>query len=207
ALGHKNQYLSNVLHDLQNGFATELMQEPPIAVGITSQGFLSIGSTLSKKNLNASQLDDFLLKVTAVYEHDNLHLTLKVLNSEGKVQEELKATIKRENMVGNIALACHGLNPPPNKNRVQDEVDHPRFWFSDWVVSGDKFSVNPDQTLGPVLWSQYTLNRGTLKLMTFFVPMDETENNRAQLQIRLGSNWQTIATSQIDRVSRSVLFR
>lgn len=205
-VGHRNHYLSNVLHDLQNGFARELMKEPPVSAGITSQGYLKIGSTISTKKLAQKQLNNAELHLQGKYKDGELLITLKVLNANEEL-EVLNASIPRERLIGNIALVCHGLNPPPNKNRVQGEVDHPRFWFSDWEVSGDKFTINQDQNLGPVLWSQYTLDRGTLKLMTFFVPMSETENQIAHLQLRSGTNWKTVASNKMDKLSSSVLFR
>lgn len=82
-----------------------------------------------------------------------------------------------------------------------------RFWFSDWQISGSKIISNEDQTLGPILWSQYTLHENTLKLMAFFTPLDKKENNIAELQVKSDSGWKTVTKSQIDPLSLSALFR
>lgn len=206
AVGHRNHYLSNVLHGLQNGFATELMKEPPIPVGITSEGQLVIGAQLTKPELNPSQMSDALLEVEVVYKNERADIGLKVLHS-GKVVAALKHKIQHQSLSGNAALACHGLNPPANKNKAVGVVDHARFWFSDWKAGGNKFSINKGQTLGPILWSQYTLHKKTLKMMAFFVPMGEQENNEAELQVQSGSSWETIATATIEPLSNSALFR
>lgn len=206
AIGHRNHYLSNILHDLQNGFARELMKDPPIAIGITSDGKLRIGSEFSDNKIGSADFEDLWLEVKINYADKEAKILLAVKNSKKKIAS-LEAIVKRSHLYGNIALASHGLNPPSNKNRENNEIDHPRFWFSDWKVSGNKFMVNMDQTLGPILWSQYTLHKKTLKLMAFFVPMGETENQNAELQVKSESGWKTVAKDQIETLSRSVLFR
>lgn len=63
----------------------------------------------------------------------------------------METTLRRDALIGNVALACHGSSPPANKNRRGEEIDHPRFWLSDWEVGGSKVVAHPQQTLGPIL--------------------------------------------------------
>ncbi|CAN0495605.1 unnamed protein product, partial [Scytosiphon promiscuus] len=146
------------------------------------------------------------LEVAINYVENEAKILLTVTTSTEKIAS-FEKQVKRSHLFGNVALANHGLNPPSNKNRENNEIDHPRFWFSDWRASGDKFVVNMDQTLGPILWSQYTLHKKTLKMMAFFVPMGEEENHKAELQVKSDSGWTIVAHGQIEPLSRSVLFR
>ena len=206
AVGHRNDYRSNVLYDLESGFAEELIQEPPLRAGITTEGRLLIGSKISEPVLSPSHMKDAVLDLDVVYVDKvaKVRLTVSVSNKEIAT---LESTIERETLSGNVALACHGLNPPMRKRRDAKGVDHPNFWFSDWEVSGEKFSAHPEQTFGPILWSQYTLHENTLKLMAFFVPMEDEANQTAELQVRSGSQWSTVAESTIEPLSRAALFR
>lgn len=206
AMGHRNHYLSNVLHDLQNGFATVLKKDAPIAIGITSDGKLRVGSEFSDPQVTLTDLEDLQLEVQINYVEIKAKVLLIVKNSKKKIAS-LETEIERPLLHGNIALASHGLNPPPTKNRENHEVDHPRFWFSDWKASGSKFLVSKEHTVGPILWSQYTLHKRTLKMMAFFVPIGETENQQAELQVKSASGWKTVAQDRLEPLSSSVLFR
>ncbi len=206
AVGHRNDYRSNILHDLEGAFAEELAREPPIRAGFTTDGRLLIGSEFSEPLLNEDHMKDALLGLEVVHEAKvaKARLTVSVANVEIGA---LESSLERESFSGNIALACHGLNPPRRKRRDATNLNHPKFWFSDWEVRGDKISSRPEQTFGPILWSQYTLQNNTLKLMAFFVPMEDGADKTAELQIRSGSRWNTVAESAIDPLSRTALFR
>ncbi len=206
AVGHRNDYRSNILHDLEGAFAEELAREPPLQAGFTTDGRLLIGSEFSKPLLDSNHMKDVLLGLEVAYEAKAAEVRLTVSVSNREIAT-LESVIERESLSGNVALACHGLNPPRRKRRHADDLNHPKFWFSDWEVSGEKFRSYPDQTFGPILWSQYTLHENTLKLMAFFVPMDDEANKTAELQVRSGSRWNTVAISAIDPLSRTALFR
>lgn len=206
AVGHRDDYRSNILHDLQNGFARHLMKQPPVSAGFVSDGRLLIGDVYSEAKISADQMDDALLKLEVSYRQGEVDARVTVSHGGREIATHA-ATLKRASLSGNVALACHGMNAPDNKNRVVGEVNHARFWFSEWDVSGDKFKDNPDQTFGPILWSQYTLHQNTLKLMAFFVPLDDPTNQVADLHVKTDSGWKIIATSAIEPLSRTALFR
>ncbi|MDA1069218.1 MAG: alkaline phosphatase D family protein [Verrucomicrobia bacterium] len=206
AVGHRNDYRSNILHDLESGFAEELIQEPPLQAGFSTDGRLLIGSAFSESLLNSTHMKDAVLELNVVYAAKVAKVRLTVSVS-GKEIAFLESAIERESLSGNVALACHGLNPPMRKRRDANDLNHPKFWFSDWELSGEKFSSHPEQTFGPILWSQYTLHNNTLKLMAFFVPMEDEAKQTAELQVRSGSRWSTVAKSTIEPLSRAALFR
>ncbi|GAB5559023.1 MAG: hypothetical protein SynsKO_06700 [Synoicihabitans sp.] len=207
SVGHRDDYRSNILHHLQNGFCRDLMKAPPIRAGLSSDGRLIIGDHYSDDRVDVAQMQDLVLELKASYRGNTVTLDL-IAKHGGQSAASMRTTIERDSLTGNVSLACHGVNPPANQNRVIGEVGHTRFWFSDWSVSGEKFQANPEQTFGPILWSQYTLHQNTLKLMAFFVPLEnEAARQKAELQTRTGVNWKTIATSVIDPLSRTALFR
>ena len=206
AVGHRNDYRANILHGLQNGFCRELMQQPPVKAGIVSDGRLLVGSRFSDQRLTAEQMKNAFLKLDVKAAGSNVQTRLIVLHADQEILV-LEATLQRDALLGNVAIACHGLNPPETFNRDGRVIDHARFWFSDWQLSGDKVEASPGQAIGPILWTQYTLHENTLKLMAFFVPMEETANKTVELQIRSGDAWKTVAQSEIEPLSRTALFR
>jgi len=206
AVGHRNDYRSNVLHDLSNGFAKELNREPPIRAGIATDGRLLIGSDFSSERIRPSQMDDATLKLEVSYRGRMVNARLSVSHT-GREIAASESTIERDALEGNVALACHGLNLPRGYHRSAEDIGHPRFWFADWEVDGEKFQASPEQTYGPLLWSQYTVKENTLKLMAFFTPMEESANQMAELQVRAGTGWETVARSEIEPLSSAALFR
>ncbi len=206
AVGHRNDYRSNILHDLGNGFAKELTRESPVWAGIATDGRLVIGPHYSTSRLDPEQMDDAMLELKVSYDGNEVEARLSVSNANQEIAF-LESTIQRASLSGNVALACHGLTQPRSYHRSTSEIDHPRFWFKDWEVDGDKFYSNDEQTYGPILWSQYTLHRNTLKLMAFFTPMEGEANHLAELQVRSGPDWKTVAESEIDSLSSTALFR
>ncbi len=206
ALGHRDDYRSNILHDLQNGFSRSLMKDAPVPAGITSNGHLLLGSEISDQKLTKKQMKDLMLKLKAEYTGNEIIARLAVFHDHQEIAI-LETTIPRTNLSGNVALASHGMDPPANKHRFNGVIDHARFWFSDWKASGGKFEANPEQTYGPILWSQYTLHNNTLKLMAFLVPMEKEAGRMAGFQIRTEDGWKTVAESRIDSLSHTALFR
>jgi hypothetical protein len=91
-----------------------------------------------------------------------------------------------ERLVGNIAL-------------VSDTRDDSgmTYWFSRFTAAGSKLTRHDDRTAGPVLGTQHTLSRGTLRLTAQFMPVAATERQTAELQVRNGAGWATVATASI----------
>ncbi len=206
ALGQENDYRSNVLHEITGGFAEELQQETPLRVGITTDGRLRIDSHFSDPVLTPEQLKDALIKSQVSHRQHKATVTLTVETTDGNTAQ-LNAELQRGSLTGNIALACHPVETPIRKRHDHSDPDHPTFWFSDWQTSGNKLTANPEHTYGPILWTQYTVEKGVLKLMAFLVPMESEANSSAELQINTKGNWETVATSEIEPLSRTASFR
>jgi hypothetical protein len=82
-----------------------------------------------------------------------------------------------------------------------------RFWFSDWTVAGSKVEEHDDHAFGPILFTLYTVSRGTLKLSAQFPPLGNAPK-RATLQVRNGDGgWKSVATAEVDTDAWNATFR
>lgn len=92
---------------------------------------------------------------------------------------------------------------PPNQQRGGTM----RFWFADWTVGGNKVDVHEERAYGPILFTLYTVSRGTMKLSAQFPPLGNAPNT-ATLQVQgKGGIWKSISTSQLDPDAWNATFR
>jgi alkaline phosphatase D len=100
---------------------------------------------------------------------------------------------------GGVALVSH-LGPTDSR------LGH---WFRDWRVVGTKLVAHPERTFGPILCSQYTLSRGTLKLTAQMPPLGDSDTQTAQLQVRSSDDeeWRTVAESRLVQPGYTIPFR
>jgi hypothetical protein len=83
---------------------------------------------------------------------------------------------------------------PPNQQRGGTM----RFWFADWTVAGSKVDEHDDRAYGPVLFTLYTVSRGTMKLSAQFPPLGNAPKT-ATLQVHDDHGaWKSIATAELD---------
>ena len=87
------------------------------------------------------------------------------------------AKIGSQDISGNIALVH---NPTW---RGQQPRNQAKFWFRDWKVSGSKVVENPDHAFGPILYSMYTLSRGTMTMTAQMPPMGVADEQSVILQV------------------------
>jgi alkaline phosphatase D len=87
---------------------------------------------------------------------------------------------------GNVALACDARRDGGGG-----------FWFQAWRVAGAKLEVHEDRKLGPVIGSQHTLSKGTLKLTAQLMPIGELDESRVELQLLNGRMWETAASAPV----------
>ena len=77
--------------------------------------------------------------------------------------------------------------------------------FKSWHIQGDKVSENKEQTFGPVLWTQYALHRGVLKVTAQFAPMEDALKTKAHFEIKQKGKWVKLQSQSIDPLSRTAL--
>jgi hypothetical protein len=83
------------------------------------------------------------------------------------------------------------------------------FWFREWHVHGSRLQHVPDQQLGPVIGTQYTISDGILKLTAQLAPISESDEQTAILEIldRTSGKWKQAAHSQVVIPGYTVTFR
>ena len=86
AVGHRNDYRSNIYHDIESGFAEELMREPPLRAGITSRGELVINSKVSDIVLAPTDLRESELRLEVSYSGSTANIQLSVDREKGETQ-------------------------------------------------------------------------------------------------------------------------
>jgi len=171
-------------------------------IGITTSGDLFIGDVPVKLNGNAKTIIPFLKKgltLRVEAKPDNNHYLLKLSALESSSKEVLVSIEKKVNnsdLSGNIALVSHF--PEVSKDRNARSC-----WFDNWEVSGDKVRMHPERVFGPILFSQYTLSRGILKLTAQLPPISSSDGDKVLLQTKEGKDWKTIGESTIDPMART----
>lgn len=185
--------------------------------GIYADGRLFIG----KLDDAAARIDlntNLLLELRAVPSVNGYSISLRASNEHGgaaQVEREVPADWIR----GAMALVCSSAEVEPTPVPavpIKDFDWYPphqqrggtmRFWFSDWTVSGSKVDVHDDRAYGPILFSLYTVSRGTLKLSAQFPPLGDT-CGPAELSVRdAKGKWVSLGTAELDRDSWNATFR
>ncbi|MBI5690945.1 MAG: alkaline phosphatase D family protein [Verrucomicrobia bacterium] len=123
-------------------------------------------------------------------------------------------------LLGNLALACNfpdggAVNAKGKAKKAKSAAAPPggtapnlgQFWFADWRVAGSVLTGSDEQVFGPILWTQYTLSGGTLKLSAQMPPLGAGDNDVARLELRDGPGWRLVGEAKIDPVARLALFR
>ena len=190
-------------------------------LGITTDGRLFIGSPDSTTAPIGQPLKTVQLEMKAAPEGNAYRIELTARDSAGKViGQNMKTGIAADWLHGGVALVCSRgkqKNMPDKRGTIEygqwggrpgtARGGNVRFWFDDWKLAGSKVVAFPERALGPIMFSQYTLNKGTLKLTAQMAPLSLKDGKTVELQTLQGSNWTTIAESQIDAMARTALFQ
>ena len=179
-----------------------------LEAGISADGSMFIGDVRSAKPVTpAAEATE--LRLTAEPNLDAYTVTLRARDDAGN---DL-GTISKENvppgqLVGNLALVCNfGSAPSGAGGQPTTPEGSARFWFADWRISGSKVDAHPDRAFGPILFSQYTLSGGVMKLTAQMPPLGAQDSQTVRLQIKNGTTWSTIGESKIHADARTAAFR
>ena len=121
--------------------------------------------------------------------------------------------IAADRLVGNIALVSNFATggPVPGQAQAKKAAAGPgsfgMFWFEDWRVGGEMVESHEARAFGPILFSQYTLSRKTLKLTAQLPPVGEQDSRAVRLQVRKGEGWTDLAEATIHPQARTATFR
>jgi phosphodiesterase/alkaline phosphatase D-like protein len=186
--------------------------------GISGDGAIFIGDVRSSKPGAVTLATDTAeLRLAAVPRGDNYTVTLTVLDASGKELGAVsKADVPASQLVGNLALVCNfGVAAAGGGARGGANIEADagyntglaKFWFSDWKISGSKVETHAGHAFGPILFSQYTLSGGVMKLTAQMPPLGGRDSQTVRLQVRKGSTWSTLSESPIHAEARTATFR
>jgi alkaline phosphatase D len=105
--------------------------------------------------------------------------------------------VEPQRLTGNLALVSHpGLGEVPV-----------RYWFRDWIISGDKLETFEEDNCGPILSTGYTLNQNVLKLTAQMMPLGQKDSKDVQLQVKKEGQWRTISSTRVIEPGFTAPFR
>ena len=158
----------------------------PLVAAVESIGSVRPGSDVELRLQTTPNGETYALEVTA---HDP--------QSGDRMASARYTGIESEQLSGNVALVSH--NSPA--------MSGPGYWFEDWRVGGSKIMNHPDRAFGPVLVTQYTLSRNTLKLTAQLAPIGDDDSHEVHLELQRNGQWERVATTTIDEDSHTATLR
>ena len=173
--------------------------------GLTPRGSLVLAgpraAVLARTHLTAGPREGILrLKISPRKKGFTALLTL-LDPASGKTLGSLEKEFSGGDFSGNLALSCHLPGGPSRQGEVCA-------WFSGWTASGPGLAAHPERRFGPILFAQYTLSRGTLKLTAQMPPVGKKEDRLVTLEILTPKGeWKTAGRAPIDPSARTARFR
>ena len=203
--------VQGALHDYRHS----LIYGKGLDAGIRGDGAIFIGDVAGAESAPAMRgIDAVELRLTAEPDDGAYRVTLSAHDAKGAPLGLLsRADVPPAQLVGNLALACNvGETARAAKNRAQaarggEYRAHGTFWFADWRIAGSKVETDAARAFGPILFSQYTLSGGVMKLTAQMPPLGALDSPSVRLQIRKGSRWSTIGEAAIHAEARTATFR
>jgi len=185
--------------------------------GVTSQGALFLGTVPDAPPAEGTKIEGGIpstgieLRLDARPSEDAVPAMSVSFSAcdpvTGRTLASLPATLVDESdLVGNLALVSSvdrgGETPAPSG------VPPAGAWFRDWRVSGSKVACHDDRRFGPILFSMYTLSRGTLEMTAQMPPLGLSDGSTVDLEIRDSEGaWKRIASARIDPLARTATLR
>ncbi len=165
-----------------------------VSAGLRGDGRLFVGD----KTSDEAVLFDGPVTLKLEIGGERLTLTAEPLAGEPLAFE---TPFDAQDLPGNLALAAQAPGRPTA------ETSGVEWAFRSWSVGGPQVAARPRQTFGPVLWTQYTLSGGILKLAALLPPLGADDESSVRLEIRDGRDWNRIASAPIEPLSRTAVFR
>ena len=172
------------------------------AIGLTTKGDLKIGNQIFETSLSAIP-KQFGLVIEAVPDKKTYGVTVSVTAPQTDDLLYKKEIIELSNaqLTGNFSL----LSDFKLKKGLKTET--PSAAFSNWHITSEDLTFKEDNFFGPICFTQYTLNKGKLKLTAQMAPIEEINGHSIQFQVKdhIGK-WTTLQSGNMDLEGRSVLF-
>ncbi|WP_395142732.1 alkaline phosphatase D family protein [Armatimonas sp.] len=167
-----------------------------LEAGIRADGKLFIGESLSAEVLDAKL--PVALKLSVAVDG-----TATLTGTQGEKMASVAAKLDAAALHGNIALLAEAPRNQPEGNN-QPII---RWRYSNWHVEGEKVGVFPKRTFGPLLWTQYTLSGGVLKLLALLPPLEKSDTQTVRLEALRNDRWEKLSDATVEPLASTALFR
>jgi hypothetical protein len=137
--------------------------------------------------------DSVVLRIEGRPAEGGYGLTLSATGNGTEVELPLP-DLDHDQLEGSVALVCD----PAESGEAT--------WFRDWQVAGAKLELYPDRKLGPIVGTQHTLSRGTLRLTAQLMPVSPDDPHQVELLIELDGEWAPIALEPVRAPSYTATF-
>lgn len=176
-----------------------VVQGEGMDVGLTSDGRIFIG----RSNVTVRLPAECTLELSLTPVKKNHLAVLTALDQNGQALGKVQSYIRSDEIHGNLALVCH----LDGKTIKANPVYKPAVAFSDWRIQGENLRGGLAQNWGPILWSQYGLSQGVLKVAVQFPPLGEQDARKCAFEVMRVGEWRRLGEADIDEASRLALFR
>lgn len=140
----------------------------------------------------------FKSKVSLSISVDKEGYLTAVVNSDSSELGRLEGiSIPADRLIGSIAIVS---NP-------DSETKKGRFTFDNWKISGDKIDQHDDRSAGPIIGTQHTLAKGTLKLTAQLMPLGEDRKGVPWMELMNGDTWERMQEAEVIRPGYTAHFR
>lgn len=159
-----------------------------------------------KKRALPGSGSNFKLKLIGTPLVDQFRLTLQALDAADQPVAELILDLDKKSVTGNVALVS-------NFDRKLKNGEGARYRFRDWHVAGDAFTVSPEHTFGPILWSMYSLSDSrtddgfVMKMSALTPPLGANDNQTVELQVNRDGAWKSLGHATLDQDAWVATFR
>lgn len=181
--------------------------------GVTAEGGLFIGNVAAARPGTVNtDLNEVELRLTAEPLNGKYRVALAAFDVSGKeLAKTVRDDIAPESLAGNVALVANfGAPARGGQRRGANAAAGPgdgEFWFADWRLEGTKLTANDWYAFGPILFSQYTLSSGVLKLTAQMPPVGDKESQTVRLEVQRNGRWERIGAAPIHPEARTATFR
>jgi len=189
-------------------------------LGLTTDGVLFIGKLETSAKKIEAPLQNLRLDFSAQPEGEKYQVTLSCFDVKNKLLSQVSnGDIDKDWLYGGVALVCNNgkiVDMPDTRPEVifgnwgskpgTARGGNLKFWFKEWELSGSKVKHYPDHCFGPVLFTQYTLSKGIMKMTAQMPPIGDLDVQTVQLEIK-NVSWEKISEADIDPLSRTATFR
>jgi len=184
--------------------------------GITADGRLFIGKPGEGVPVDLAR-ESIELRLTVDVDGDKSMLTLSAHDGK-ELARTTPESLPSERLTGNLAMVANFAYGNPNAKKdaakknaanqqAAENLGAGQFWFADWTLAGSRVEQHQADTFGPILFSQYSLSRGILKLSAQMPPLGEKDEQTVRLEVERDGKWIEIARETIHPEARTATFR